>query len=84
MHRNGESRTAGLQWNLKQLGAIFEAGWKAENFESKIKKRPELFSSGRLGSPPPELPNHEMDTTVRPKFCKCHLSNTTEVQGNQS
>jgi hypothetical protein len=28
-----------------------------------IKKRPELFSSGRLGSPPPELPNHEMDSS---------------------
>ena len=23
------------------------------------KKRPKLFSSGRLGSPPPELPNHD-------------------------
>jgi hypothetical protein len=30
----------------------------ARAFLSKIKKRPKLFSLGRLGSPPPELPNH--------------------------
>ena len=30
----------------------------AESLPAKRKKRPELFSSGRLGSPPPELPNH--------------------------
>ena len=30
--------------------------------DGAIKKRPGLFSQGRLGSPPPELPNHEMDT----------------------
>src|ERR1700691_4245514 len=40
-----------------------------------IKKRPRLFSPGRLGSPPPELPNHEMDTIELPVWCKRHFGN---------
>ena len=39
------------------------------------KKRPELFSSGRLGSPPPELPNHEMDSRELAIRCKRHFGN---------
>jgi hypothetical protein len=34
------------------------------------KKRPELLSSGRHGSPPPELPNYEMDSKARAEGCK--------------
>jgi hypothetical protein len=41
----------------------------------KNKKRPKLFSLGRLGSPPPELPNHESDTRWGPKQCKHHFGN---------
>ncbi len=41
----------------------------------KQKKRPELFSSGRLGSPPPELPNHEMDSSELVIQCKRHFGN---------
>jgi len=41
-----------------------------------IKKRPELFSAGRPGSPPPELPNHELDTRPAPSWCKRHFGNT--------
>ena len=40
-----------------------------------IKKRPRLFSPGRLGSPPPELPNHEMDIIELPIWCKRHFGN---------
>jgi hypothetical protein len=39
------------------------------------KKRPGLFSQGRLGSPPPELPNHEMDTIGTTISCKRHFGN---------
>ncbi len=39
------------------------------------KKRPELLSSGRLGSPPPELPNHEMDGKEQLILCKRHFGN---------
>jgi hypothetical protein len=42
---------------------------------AKYKKRPELFSSGRLGSPPPELPNHESDTRLGLWGCKRHFGN---------
>ena len=41
----------------------------------QIKKRPGLFSQGRLGSPPPELPNHEMDTIGLNILCKRHFGN---------
>jgi hypothetical protein len=54
---------------LSQPAQRGQGGWKA------IKKRPELFSSGRLGSPPPELPNHEMDTSELPIECKRHFGN---------
>jgi len=43
------------------------------------KKRPELFSSGRLGSPPPELPNHEMHTRATACCCKRHFGNSRAV-----
>src|ERR1700683_2477281 len=39
------------------------------------KKRPELCSPRRLGSPPPELPNHEMDISELVVSCKRHFSN---------
>jgi len=39
------------------------------------KKRPGLFSQGRLGSPPPELPNHEMDSSEPLIWCKRHFGN---------
>src|ERR1700733_9479271 len=45
----------------------------------KTKKRPRLFSQGRLGSPPPELPNHRMDTKELLILCKRHFGN-----GNRS
>src|ERR1700733_4578020 len=43
------------------------------------KKRPRLFSPGRLGSPPPELPNHEMDIRVLLIRCKRHFGNQLSV-----
>ena len=39
------------------------------------KKRPRLFSQGRPGSPPPELPNHEMDIKELLILCKRHFGN---------
>src|ERR1700688_296249 len=39
------------------------------------KKRLGLFSPRRLGSPPPELPNHEMDTKELLIVCKRHFGN---------
>jgi hypothetical protein len=39
------------------------------------KKRPELHSSGRLGSPPPELPNHKLDVIEGQIQCKRHFGN---------
>jgi hypothetical protein len=41
----------------------------------KYKKRPKLFSLGRLGSPPPELPNYETDTRWGLVECKRHFGN---------
>jgi len=43
--------------------------------EKKKEKRPRLFSPGRLGSPPPELPNHEMDIKILLTFRKRHFGN---------
>src|SRR5260370_21207788 len=40
-----------------------------------IKKRLGLFSRRRLGSPPPELPNHEMDSRELLIRCKRHFGN---------
>ncbi len=39
------------------------------------KKRPELFSSGRLGSPPPELPNH--NCMVGPPYSGVNVTSVT-------
>jgi hypothetical protein len=40
-------------------------------------KAPSTFSSpGRLGSPPPELPNHEMDIRIPFILCKRHFGNS--------
>jgi hypothetical protein len=44
--------------------------------KSNGKKRPRLFSPGRLGSPPPELPNHVIDTRGDPFLCKRHFGNS--------
>jgi len=41
----------------------------------KAKKRPRLFSPGRLGSPPPELPNYDLDSRVPSYTCKRHFGN---------
>src|ERR1039458_7457986 len=50
--------------------------------EGQSKKRPRLFSPGRLGisSPPPELPNHEMDIKSPPVLCKRHLGNLVSAE----
>ena len=50
--------------------------------EEQNKKRPQLFSPGRLGisSPPPELPNHEMDIKSPPILCKRHLGNLVSAE----
>src|SRR6478672_9999512 len=50
--------------------------------ERQNKKRPEL-SSGRLGSPPPELPNHESDHRTQWMGCKCHFGNTCDLSRNR-
>ena len=44
------------------------------------KQRPRLFNRGRLGSPPPELPNYEMDIRVLPILCKRHLGNSSSAE----
>jgi len=41
----------------------------------KKEKRPRPFSLGRLGSPPPELPNHELDIRFAAILCKRHFGN---------
>lgn len=41
----------------------------------QTKKRLGLFSPRRLGSPPPELPNYEMDTSELLILCKRHFGN---------
>src|ERR1700733_1053757 len=46
-----------------------------EKGERKGKSALGLFSPGRLGSPPPELPNHEMDIRFRLTLCKHHFGN---------
>jgi hypothetical protein len=48
-----------------------------------IKKRPGPFGLGRLGSPPPELPNHDSDIRSSPCLCKCHLGNRDFCRSNQ-
>ena len=45
------------------------------------KKRPKLFSSGRLGSPPPELPNHDWIVGV-PSLGVNVTSVTSSFSGN--
>jgi hypothetical protein len=46
----------------------------------KKKKRPGPFSQGRLGSPPPELPNHELDSRFRLTLCKRHFGNSISAE----
>jgi hypothetical protein len=55
---------------------------QGEENSHKIKRRPELFSSGRLGSPPPELPNHDTHTRLGAPECKCHFRNRREQGSN--
>jgi RimJ/RimL family protein N-acetyltransferase len=42
---------------------------------SPKEKAPRPFSPGRLGSPPPELPNYELDTRDGQYCCKHHFGN---------
>src|SRR6266853_4301749 len=49
--------------------------WRLSGFKKAIKKRPGLFSQGRPGSPPPELPNHDLDSRSSPLWCKRHFGN---------
>jgi len=64
---------------LANLNTTFDAGrwqkshrvrlggcWKLEALVLSDKKRPKLFSLGRLGSPPPELPNHDWIVAAHP------------------
>ncbi len=66
----GQGRTARLAGALEAEITVTRYG----NFHRQ-KKRPKLFSLGRLGSPPPELPNHELDTKATLSACKCHFGN---------
>jgi hypothetical protein len=85
MHRSRRSRKRpGFTFSLWLLAfnECFRFGkctfqYQRRNHESsKNKKRPERFSSGRLGSPPPELPNHELDSRRSPHRCKRHFGNS--------
>jgi hypothetical protein len=59
------------------------AGTRSQDTEAEARKRkaPSTFSSpGRLGSPPPELPNHEMDIRIPFILCKCHFGNLVSAE----
>lgn len=72
---NGQMLTANCSLQFKDfLCALGVLGGRTQGLH-QIKKRPELFSSGRLGSPPPELPNHTMDTRATALACKRHFGN---------
>jgi len=62
--------------DFEELGSIFS------RTDHGKKKAPEPLSSGRLGSPPPELPNHEGDTKAGRSGCKRHFSNEILAAGN--
>ena len=63
--RNEQWLAAGRA-GLRVWGLRFQGG--PINRALDKKKRPKLFSSGRLGSPPPELPNHDW-IVVWPPSC---------------
>jgi hypothetical protein len=53
--------------------AKIRAAFRYALYKNKKASRP--FSRGRLGSPPPELPNHVMDSKSGRVSCKRHLGN---------
>src|SRR5208282_1266496 len=59
-------------WRLADIARRAAA---ARSKLSRKKKRPRPFSPGRLGSPPPELPNHEINLKIHFILCKRHFSN---------
>jgi hypothetical protein len=59
-HGHGEDFSGGPRDFRKLTQAQILSTSKCSHRET-IKKRLRLFSPRRLGSPPPELPNHEMD-----------------------
>jgi hypothetical protein len=52
-----------------------ETPGKVLSLVKRTKKRLRPFSPRRLGSPPPELPNYEMDIKELPMGCKRHFGN---------
>src|SRR5579862_5355551 len=73
--QTGEPAPRGFPGLLKNVETGFERGLGEKNRSEGKKKRLELFSSRRLGSPPPELPNHEMDVKEGLISCKRHFGN---------
>src|SRR5579862_80377 len=73
--QTGEPAPRGFPGLLKNVETGLERGLGEKNRSEGKKKRLELFSSRRLGSPPPELPNHEMDVKEGIISCKRHFGN---------
>ena len=49
--------------------------------QDEKEKRPRLFQvQDALGSPPPELPNHEMDIKIPLMLCKRHFGNSVSAK----
>jgi hypothetical protein len=61
------------EYMVLPLSARAAVRW--EVLSDQKEKRPRLFSPGRLGSPPPELPNYEMDVRSAAQLCKRHFGN---------
>src|ERR1700685_4453401 len=60
MQDSGRSRKEqGFRPRIKRQKSPAVSFGRAVSLPKANKKRPKLFSSGRLGSPPPELPNHD-------------------------
>jgi len=59
------------------LRVVEKGGVSAE----KAKKRPSAYSApGRLGSPPPELPNHNSDIRASETFRKYNFRNSPRLE----
>ena len=58
------------------VSSSYESALQEITEEHRKEKRPRLFSPGRLGSPPPELPNHDWILELHHKWCKRHFGNS--------
>jgi len=68
-------------WRLADTARRAVDRSRVSRYKFRKKKRPDFsVEDARQGSPPPELPNHEMDIRSAPNLCKRNLGNFVSAE----